>query len=288
MYIRKHPAPSIRRLLRGAVFTTFCHQKVVPKVSAGHLPRDRTKAVTERSHKICAVCARSLRAFHPLSDLFPSPVQCGERQEWVCKPTFSRRTQRPLADFAEPPQSKRRKGLRRKSGVFCARSVSAGVGTRCFSPCLIFWCFWIKTKAHKKEYAPQKKSILRKEFRRQDRLRRICGPKAAGHAHGGGPPQAETSTRTAQRPAIFQAGLWGFARPKPGLHGTLLREFPKSSFKQEISARPAPFRPARPSRHPEGQQTYRKEHTPPDKQREPFPMKRFPFSFPRRIPPDPA
>ena len=70
-------APSIRRLLRGAVFTTFCHQKVVPKVSAGHLPRDRTKAVTERSHKICAVCARSLRAFHPLSDLFPSPVQCG-------------------------------------------------------------------------------------------------------------------------------------------------------------------------------------------------------------------
>ena len=204
------------------------------------------------------------------------------------KTTFSRRTQRPLADFAEPPQSKRRKGLRRKSGVFCARSVSAGVVTRCFSPCLIFWCFWIKTKAHKKEYAPQKKSILRKEFRRQDRLRRICGPKAAGHAHGGGPPQAETSTRTAQRPAIFQAGLWGFARPKPGLHGTLLREFPKSSFKQEISARPAPFRPARPSRHPEGQQTYRKEHTPPDKQREPFPMKRFPFSFPRRIPPDPA
>ena len=212
----------------------------------------------------------------------------GERQEWVCKTTFSRRARRPLADFAEPPQSKRRKGLRRKSGVFCARSVSAGVVTRCFSPCLIFWCFWIKTKAHKKEYAPQKKSILRKEFRRQDRLRRICGPKAAGHAHGGGPPQAETSTRTAQRPAIFQAGLWGFARPKPGLHGTLLREFPKSSFKQEISARPAPFRPARPSRHPEGQQTYRKEHTPPDKQREPFPMKRFPFSFPRRIPPDPA
>ena len=75
----------------------------------------------------------------------------GERQEWVCKTTFSRRTQRPLADFSEPPQSKRRKGLRRKSGVFCARSVSAGVVTRCFSPCLIFWCFWIKTKARKKE-----------------------------------------------------------------------------------------------------------------------------------------
>ena len=135
---------------------------------------------------------------------------------------------------------------RAKSEVFRDRSASAGVVTRYFSPCLIFWCFWIKPKARKKENVQQKKSILRKEFRRQDRLRRICGPKAAGHAHGGGPPQAETSTRTAQRPAIFQAGLWGFARPKPGLHGTLLREFPKSSFKQEISARPAPFRPARP------------------------------------------
>ena len=53
---------------------------------------------------------------------------------------------------------------------------------------------------------------------------------------------------------------------------------------------PVPLRSDRhaPPRHTEGQQTYRKEHTPPDKQREPFPMKRFPFSFPRRIPPDPA
>ena len=37
------------------------------------------------------------------------------------------------------------------SAVFCARSASAGGGTRYFSPCLIFWCFWIKTKARKKE-----------------------------------------------------------------------------------------------------------------------------------------
>ena len=34
MYIRKHPAPPIGHLLQGAVFTTFCHQKVAPKVSA--------------------------------------------------------------------------------------------------------------------------------------------------------------------------------------------------------------------------------------------------------------
>ena len=37
------------------------------------------------------------------------------------------------------------------SGVFCARSASAGVVTRYFSLCLIFWCFWIKPKARKKE-----------------------------------------------------------------------------------------------------------------------------------------
>ena len=36
------------------------------------------------------------------------------------------------------------------SGVFCARSASAGVVARYFSPCLIFWCFWIKPKAQKK------------------------------------------------------------------------------------------------------------------------------------------
>ena len=57
-------------------FTTFWHQKVAPKVSAGHLRRDRTKAVSERSRKTPLV-ARSLRAFHPLSDLLPPPVQCG-------------------------------------------------------------------------------------------------------------------------------------------------------------------------------------------------------------------
>ena len=36
------------------------------------------------------------------------------------------------------------------SAVFCARSASADGGTCYFSPCLIFWCFWIKPKAQKK------------------------------------------------------------------------------------------------------------------------------------------
>ena len=37
-------------------FTTFCHQKVVPKVSAGHLRRDRTAVLTERVQKTALFC----------------------------------------------------------------------------------------------------------------------------------------------------------------------------------------------------------------------------------------
>ena len=58
-------------------FTTFCHQKVAPKVSAGHLRRDRTAVLPERARKIYAVCANPIRALEPPSDLIPPPVQCG-------------------------------------------------------------------------------------------------------------------------------------------------------------------------------------------------------------------
>ena len=75
------------------------------------------------------------------------------------------------------------------SAVFCARSASAGGGTRYFSQCLIFWCFWIKPKARKKENVQQKKSILREEFRREDRLRRICGSEPAEARRWGRAPQ---------------------------------------------------------------------------------------------------
>ena len=53
------------------------------------------------------------------------------------------------------------------SGVFCARSASVGGGTRYFSPCLIFWCFWIKPKAQKKNFKRRKifRSILREASR---------------------------------------------------------------------------------------------------------------------------
>ena len=41
---------------------------------------------------------------------------------------------------------------RAKSEVFRDRSASAGVVIRYFSPCLIFWRFWIKPKARKKNF----------------------------------------------------------------------------------------------------------------------------------------
>ena len=40
------------------VFTTFCHQKVAPKVSARHLRRDRTTVLTERARKTALFAAQ--------------------------------------------------------------------------------------------------------------------------------------------------------------------------------------------------------------------------------------
>ena len=37
-------------------FTTFCPRKVAPKVSAGHLRRDRTEVLTERAQKTALFC----------------------------------------------------------------------------------------------------------------------------------------------------------------------------------------------------------------------------------------
>ena len=60
------------------------------------------------------------------------------------------------------------------------------------------------------------------------------------------------------------------------------------------SSRRFPPVPLRSDRHdappdiPKGNRHTERSTRPSDKQREPFPMKRFPFSFPQRIPPDPA
>ena len=54
-------------------------------------------------------------------------------------------------------------------------------------------------KSTEEKNTRQKKSILREEFRREDRLHRICGSKSAEHAHSGGLPRAEASARAAQR-----------------------------------------------------------------------------------------
>ena len=44
-------------------FTTFCHRKVAPKVSAGHLCRDRTEVLTERAQKTALLRRKRLHRF---------------------------------------------------------------------------------------------------------------------------------------------------------------------------------------------------------------------------------
>ena len=44
-------------------FTTFCHRKVAPKVSAGHLCRDRTAVLPERAQKTALLRRKRLHRF---------------------------------------------------------------------------------------------------------------------------------------------------------------------------------------------------------------------------------
>ena len=57
----KHPAPPMSPARSG--FTTFCHRKVAPKVSAEHLRRDRTEVLTERAQKIALLRRKRLHRF---------------------------------------------------------------------------------------------------------------------------------------------------------------------------------------------------------------------------------
>ena len=56
-----------------------------------------------------------------------------------------------------------------------------------------------QAKSTEEKNTRQKKSVLREEFRCEDRLHRICGSKSAEHARSGRPPLAEASARAAQR-----------------------------------------------------------------------------------------
>ena len=184
-------------------FTTFCHQKVVPKVSA----RRKAAGNSQRLAKTgaCRGFASKPAPFfnaRRCSFLFPHFSQggdcCALRATMIYYDSnssilsFSR--PRPARSHCENSGSRDVIGAsarsdRAKSEVFRDRSASAGVVTRYFSPCLIFWCFWIKPKARKKENVQQKKSILREEFRREDRLRRICGSEPAEARRWGRAPQ---------------------------------------------------------------------------------------------------
>ena len=197
MYIRKHPAPPIGRLLRGAVFTTFYHRKVAPKVSAGHLRRDRTKAVTER------------RCRHPL--LFAVLD---------------------LLVLLDQDKSTRRKKMHDRRNRFSGKNSDVKIG------CVV--------SAGRRPWDTPTVAGLR---RRRLQPARRKGPQ--------------------------------YFKPDCGVsQGRNLACTARCSVnsRKVRSSRRFPPVPLRSDRH----------DAPPDKQREPFPMKRFPFSFPRRIPPDPA
>ena len=77
---------------QGCYFTTFCHQKLAPKVSARHLRRDRTPVLTERARKTSLFAAqkdaplRLWRLGKVRKRPLPSPVAV------VCTPAPGART----------------------------------------------------------------------------------------------------------------------------------------------------------------------------------------------------
>ena len=92
--------------------------------------------------------------FFPFFRNAESVVRCAQLRLFVCVRTWQiyglPECTAKIAD--EVTSSARAPGAGvQNSGVFCARSASAGVVTRYFSRCLIFWCFWIKPKAQKKK-----------------------------------------------------------------------------------------------------------------------------------------
>ncbi len=93
--------------------------------------------------------------FFPFFRNAESVVRCAQLRLFVCVRTWQiyglPECSAKIAD--EVTSSARAPGAGvQNSGVFCARSASAGVVTRYFSPCLIFRCFWIKPKAQGKEF----------------------------------------------------------------------------------------------------------------------------------------
>ena len=91
--------------------------------------------------------------FFPFFRNAESVVRCAQLRLFVCVRTWQiyglPECSAKIAD--EVTASARAPGAGvQNSGVFCARSASAGVVTRYFSLCLIFWCFWIKPKAQEK------------------------------------------------------------------------------------------------------------------------------------------
>ena len=159
---RRHlSAARSKPFLADACSTTCAPQSLTRKFSCSFFRRKRQRRprgencreaaahLAERSQKttlFCTIVPGVRCASASSSDIFTSRKQAGRRpaKRQQLKSSLraahrslrnapqaeTERTQRPLADFAEPPQSKRRVFLRRKSGVFRARSVRTGVRSR--------------------------------------------------------------------------------------------------------------------------------------------------------------
>ena len=131
------------------IFTTFCHQKAAPKVSAGHLRRDRTAVLTERAQKTALFCTpapgartavrsdsssgamRNLRCaarnddyllVSVLAGLWPAGSHCeksGKIPTLHCipsgttNPVILRRKSKPIPTQASPPASPRKQRRKR-------------------------------------------------------------------------------------------------------------------------------------------------------------------------------
>ena len=111
---------------------------------------------------------------------------------------------RPAGSHCENSGSSDGSGASARSGRAKQRSLLCPLSERGWRHPLLFAVLDLlvlldQAKSTEEKNTRQKKSVLREEFRCEDRLHRICGSKSAEHARSGRPPLAEASARAAQR-----------------------------------------------------------------------------------------
>ena len=107
---------------RGCCFTTFCHQKVAPKVSARHLRRDRTSVLAERARKTALFAAQKEAPF----------------RLWRLGKVRKRPLPSPVA-FVRTPAPNVRTAVRSVSACGALRRLRCVSRNDDFSCCYLFW-----------------------------------------------------------------------------------------------------------------------------------------------------